>query len=208
MTVIITSGLIALCAIIRRHYRKVASTMRQLSQDLDMIPVSADKAASVPPVDRSKPTAILLVGAYGGLGIHSLLTIFRQFPGYFQQVVFVSVGVIDSGNFKGSEEVERLEQQTRETLDRYVAFARGLGVSASSAMAVGMEAVEEAEKLCVQLAQEYPKSTFFAGKLVFQKEQWYQRLLHNETALAVQRRLQCIGIPTVILPVRVRVAGA
>jgi amino acid transporter len=206
MTVVITSGLIALCSIIRKHYRTVAEKMTKLSQDLDLIPTDPLKASSVPPVDPSKPVAILLVGSFGGLGIHSLLTIFHQFPDYFKQVVFVSIAVLDSGSFKGSEEIERLEEETREGLEKYVAFTKGLGVAATSAMAVGMEAVEESEKLCTELARQYPRATFFAGKLIFQREKWYQRLLHNETATAVQRRLQWVGIPTVILPVRVREA--
>ena len=42
----------------------------------------------------------------------------------------------------------------------------------------------------------------FAGKLIFRRERWYQRLLHNETAFAVQRRLQLDGIPMTVLPAR------
>ena len=204
MTVIITSALIALCAIIRKHYRTVAEKMTRLTQDLDQIPADERATAAPAKIDPTKPVAILLVGQFGGLGIHSLLTIFRQFPAYFNQVVFVSIAVIDSGSFKGSEEVESLEKGTQESLDKYVQFAREHGIAASSAMAVGMEAVEEAERVCMDLSVKYPRATFFAGKLVFQKEAWYQRLLHNETAMAIQRRLQWEGIPTVILPVRVR----
>ena len=41
------------------------------------------------------------------------------------------------------------------------------------------------------------------GKLVFRQEHPFQRIFHNETANAIQRRLQWEGITTVILPVRV-----
>jgi hypothetical protein len=44
---------------------------------------------------------------------------------------------------------------------------------------------------------------FFAGEIVFKHPQWYDRLLHNETAYAIQRRLRYAGVPLVILPVRV-----
>jgi hypothetical protein len=71
-------------------------------------------------------------------------------------------------------------------------------------MSVGTEPVSEAEDLCKEIAKKFPRSTFFAGKLIFQKEKWYQRLLHNETAHAIQTRLQWEGFPVVILPVRVR----
>jgi hypothetical protein len=68
---------------------------------------------------------------------------------------------------------------------------------------VGTEPVE-AEGLCRRIAEEFSRATFFAGQLVFQREKWYQRILHNETAFAIQRRLQWDGLPMVILPVRVR----
>jgi hypothetical protein len=62
--------------------------------------------------------------------------------------------------------------------------------------------VDEAEKLCRRLHREFPKATFFAGKIVFQRERWYQRLLHNETAFAIQRRLQWSGQTMVVIPAR------
>ena len=64
--------------------------------------------------------------------------------------------------------------------------------------------MEEAEKLCLDAAREFPRITFFAGKMIFQRERWYDRLLHNETALALQKRLQWAGKTVVTLPVRVR----
>jgi hypothetical protein len=43
----------------------------------------------------------------------------------------------------------------------------------------------------------------FTGKLIFQQEYFFQKLLHNETAYAIQRRPQWDEIETVILPIRV-----
>ena len=203
LTVLITSGLILFCVLIRKHYRLVSLKLRSLTEMLKDIPMP--EAASTEPVmlDRRKPTAALLVEDYNGLGIHSLLSITKQFPGYFQQVIFVSVAVLDSGNFKGAQEVENMEAEKRKALGQYVALARGLGLAADSRMEVGTEAVDEAEKLCTELSREFPRMTFFAGKLVFQREKWYQRILHNETGYAIQRRLQWQGLSTVVLPVRV-----
>jgi hypothetical protein len=39
---------------------------------------------------------------------------------------------------------------------------------------------------------------------VFEKDTWVHRFLHNQTAYALQRRLQWAGLPMVILPTRVR----
>src|SRR5262249_11450218 len=126
--------------------------------------------------DPDQPTAAVLVASYGGLGIHTMLSIFRTFPDHFRGVVFLSVGVVDSGAFKGEEEVERLGQQTREMLGKYVELAQGLGIPATSRMALGIDAVAVAEKLCLDVVREFPRTTFFAGQVIFQRERWFQRL--------------------------------
>jgi hypothetical protein len=146
----------------------------------------------------------VLVGAYGGVGIHTVLNIFRIFPGYFKGIVFLSVGVVDSGQFKGEHAVEELRARTEEMLEKYVALATKLGVAASSRMAIGTEAVAEAEQLCLATAREFPHVVFFAGKMIFQREKWYHRFLHNETALAVEKRLRWAGKTMMTLPVRVQ----
>lgn len=200
VTLAMTGALLALCILIRRHYVQVRYRLRRLEIALADLPPSEHKA---PDIDPLQPTAVLLVAAYGGLGVHSLLSIFRFFPNYFKNVVFVSIGVIDSGNFKGSEELARLTDQTQRTVDKYVDLAKRLGIAAEGIMRVGTDPVDEAEKVCEELAAKYPKHMFFGGKLVFQKERWYERILHNETAFAIQRRLQWKGHPMTVLPVRV-----
>ena len=61
----------------------------------------------------------------------------------------------------------------------------------------------EAERLCLGVMRSFPIVTFFGGKVVFERERWYQRLLHNETALAIQKRLYWAGATMVVLPARV-----
>jgi hypothetical protein len=207
ITVVITCLVIALCFTIRRHYRRVTLELDQLYRELGELPQSAKPAkAAVDTIDPRGPTAAVLVGSYGGVGIHTVLNIFRVFPGHFKNLVFVSVGVIDSGEFKGEHGVEDLRQRTREMLGNYLSLASGLGVPATARMTIGTEAVEEAEKLCLEVAREFPHVVFFAGKMIFQREKWYHRLLHNETALAVERRLRWMGKTMVTLPVRVQTA--
>jgi len=157
--------------------------------------------------DPKLPTAAVLVGAYGGVGIHTVLNIFRIFPGHFKGIVFLSVGVVDSGQFKGEHAVEELRARTEEMLGQYVALATSLGVASTSRMAIGTEAVAEAEQLCLATAREFPHVVFFAGKMIFQREKWYHRFLHNETALAVEKRLRWAGKTMMTLPVRVQDPG-
>jgi len=203
MTLLVTSLLILFCWLIRRHYAKVNAKLAKLSETLSNLP--AEAPAGVPaPLDPRQPLAVLLVGGYSGLGIHSLLAIFRQFPGFYKQAAFVSVSVMDSGTLKGAGELENLKAQTQQALDRYVALACGYGLASASYTSAGIDPMDEIEALCRDIGRQFPKATFFAGKLIFRKDTWYQRLLHNETASAIQRRLQWEGLPTVVLPVRVR----
>ena len=201
LTVIVTGALVALCMVIKRHYSGVFARLKGLDQILTALPTSSPP--KVLPLQKKKPTAVLLVGGFSGLGIHSLLTVMKLFPRYFANVVFMSVGVVDSATFQGVEEVDRVRDETEEALKKYVDLARGMGIPADQKMSMGTEAVSECERLAAEVAKEYERSIFFAGKLIFEREKWWDRLLHNETAYQIQRRLQFKGLPMVVLPVRV-----
>ena len=206
VTLALTGSLIAGSFLIRRHYRKVHDNLRRLDGILTALPLDGPPAAQQA-LDPAAPTAVLLVGGYAGLGIHSLLAVQRLFPGHFKNFVFVSVGVIDSATFVNVEAVDEVRDRTAADLRRYVELATSLGLAGDSRMAVGTEAVATAADLCAQIACEFPHCVFFAGKLIFRRERWYQRLLHNETAYQLQRRLQFAGLDAMVLPVRVTEAA-
>ena len=60
----------------------------------------------------------------------------------------------------------------------------------------------KAEKIATELIQKYPRGLFVAGQLIFDEDTFVTRILHNETAFTIQRRLQHAGVPMVVLPVR------
>jgi hypothetical protein len=126
-----------------------------------------------------------------------------MFPGHFQGVVFVSVAVADSDVFKGTEAIPALEERTRKNLEEYERFATALGIPATSAYAIGTEVAVEAEQLAVGLVQWYPKVMVVAGQVIFQEDTIWNRILHNQTALLIQRRLQQRGVPMIVLPVQI-----
>jgi amino acid transporter len=201
MTILVTSLLVVLCLIIKRHYGKVQGNLQRLDTIMAALPTHPGKPNPV--VDPRAHTAVLLVGSYGGLGIHQLLTVKRIFGDHFRNFIFLSVGVVDSATMKGVEEVDRVRLHTETALQQYVEAAHRLGLAADYRMEIGTEAVAVAEQLCLQVAQDYPRAVFFAGKLIFEREQVFQRLLHNETAYQLQRRLQFGGLNAMVLPVRV-----
>ncbi|MEO8347904.1 MAG: amino acid permease [Acidobacteriota bacterium] len=203
VTVLITGIFVGLCFAIKTHYDNVRSGLRKLDEILGSL--APRGVPSTAPLEPNAVTAVLLVNGFNGLGVHTLLSTLRFFPGLYRQFVFVSVAVVDSGTFKGKEEIDALRRQTEQDLDRYVTVARGLGFPAEAVMEVGTEVLDEATILCEQVSKRYPKATIITGRLVFKREHFLQRLLHNETPKLIQQRLQWLGVPMVILPVRASV---
>jgi len=203
LTVVITGLFVVLCMIIKAHYRGIAARIDKLNQDLSDIPTEPLTSPRAE-FDPRQATAGVLVAGYGGLGVHTVLSILRTFRGQFNNIVFLSVGVVDSGEMKGSEHIQMLKERTADSLKRYVELAERLGIPAAYRMSMGTDVVENAHSLCVDAAKEFPRITFFAGQLVFQHESWYTRLLHNQTAFSLQKRLIWDGQTMVVMPIRVR----
>ncbi len=201
VTIAVTGVVVWGCFVIRKHYQYVQHNLERLNSIMEALPSSA--VSKPPAIDRKRPTAVLLVGGYGGMGVHALLTIQKLFPGHFRNIIFVSIGVIDAATMKGVHEVERLREQTQESLRSYVDLAHRFGLAAESRLAIGTDVLDEGEELCSAIAADFPKALFFLGKLIFERERFYQRILHNETAYQLQRRLQFAGLNTMVLSVRV-----
>jgi hypothetical protein len=188
---------------VHRHYDGVKQKLKRLDEILTTLPLPPAAERATDPLDPNAPTAVLSVASFSGFGLHQILSIYKSFPGYFKQLIFVSAAVVDSGTFKGAEEIDRLEANTAETLEKYVDWAESHGFRADYRMALGTETVATVEAICQEVAKQFPKAIFFMGRLIFREEKWYHRLLHNETPHAIQRRLQFQGIQAIVLPIRV-----
>ncbi|MGZ5439101.1 MAG: amino acid transporter, partial [Candidatus Aminicenantales bacterium] len=203
LTLVITSIVIMLCYLIKGHYNRVRKGVRELDDMLVAIPHSG--AYNADPTDPKEMTAIQLVSGYSGFGVHTFLSIIRGFPGLYKNFVFVSIAEVDAGAFKESESVSRLTSATKDALRKYVDMARRLGFPAESHFDTGIDVVQTASNLCESVAREFPKSTVFAGQTVFRRPGIINRILHNETAFAIQQELRWKGITTVILPIRINI---
>jgi amino acid transporter len=202
LTIVVTTSLVVLAFLIRRHYLRVREQLRRLDETLLHIPLRPHQE---PPsaIPREEPVAVVMVSGFSGIGIHTMLAVQTLFPRLYKNYVFVSVGVIDSSHFKGAAEIEALKKQTVADLQKYVDFAHRLGFRAEMRYAIGREAVEQVVALCEEIQKEFPRAVFYLGQLVFENDRFYYRLLHNETAFAIQRRLQFAGLQAIVLPIRV-----
>ena len=167
------------------------------------LPAAGETAkAEASELDPKKQTAVLLVNAYSGLGIHTLLILLKTFPGQFKQVYFASVGVLDRAT-------SRARRKWR-SCGRPAADDRQVRAAGAHAGAGGGRRIHPRHRpgggigaAVLHIRQKFPRSVFFAGKLLFEAEKWYYPLLHNETAFAISRRLQLQGIPMVVMPIRI-----
>jgi amino acid transporter len=204
LTLVITSVVILLCYLIKGHYNRVRRGVRELDDMLTAV-IAHKGAYNADPADPKAMTAIQLVNGYSGFGVHTFLSIIRGFPGLYKNFVFVSVAEVDAGAFKESESVSRLATAAKDALKKYVDLARRLGFAAESRLDMGIDVVETASAVCEAVAREFPKSTVFAGQTVFRRPGLINRILHNETAFAIQQELRWKGITTVILPIRINI---
>lgn len=201
VTLIITMSFVVVCAWIQSHYRGVSRLLRRLDMAFRDMPEATTELGLVNPPEEA-PTAVLFVGGYGGFGIHTFFAIHKAWPTYYKRFIFLSVGVVDTAHFKGVEEVENLENETENTIRKYVRLARGQGCYAVGEFKIGPDAVELMMEMARKVKREHPQAVFFSGKLVFPNENWMTRLLHNQTAYAVQREMQFEGMAMIVLPVR------
>jgi amino acid transporter len=207
VTLLVTGILIAAAMGIKRHYRQTQLQLQRLdelvaSADIDRTGIT-DPGAPAPACNPAARTAVFLVNGFNGLGLHTLLAVIRMFPKVYQNFVFLQVGVVDAGSFKGAGEVENLRAHSQREVERYGTYMRRQGFYAEAHFTVGTDVAEAAAKLCETVAQRFPETQFFAGQLVFKDESLLTRWLHNYTVFELQRRLYQNGRPMFILPIQV-----
>ena len=209
VALLMTAVVVLVCMLVHRHYRLVKWAIDLLDVEYPGPEISVrarkqyqDLLGEAPPgePDPSEPIAVMFVGGYSPLGRKTLVGLLRMFPGHFKGVAFASIAIIDSGVFKGARQVEALETRAQEALERYREFARTLGLRSLAITSTGTEIAVEAEKIARDLLARYPKATFVGGQVNFDDDTLWYRLLHNETAFLIQRRLQYLGIPMAVLP--------
>ena len=88
-------------------------------------------------------------------------------------------------------------------LANYTKLMNSYGYYSENFYSLGIDVVNEVEKMAIEVIERFPKSIVFTGQLVFPNETIVTRILHNYTSFSIQRRLYHRGIPILILPVRV-----
>ena len=199
LTVIVTCAVIFVCLLIKRHYNRFNKKLVQLDTQLKQEIVHPLTPIAI---DPQQPTAVIFVGKSPGVAMHTLLNVIRMFPRHFKNFVFLSAGIVDVESFAGQSTLEDMRKQVNENLQYFVDYCQQYGMAAEAYAAFGTDTVEELSQLAVDVSKKYSNCVFFSSKLIFEKDNFITRFLHNETPLTLQRNLHINGKELVILPMR------
>ncbi|WP_292388646.1 APC family permease [Methanosarcina sp. UBA5] len=206
VTLLIIGAFAGVVILIRRHYDNTSELIKELNAKVINSPECMNITKNDKPdeiINMQDKTAVLLVNGFNGLGMQALSTIFKLFGGMYKNFVFVQIGVIDAGVFKGVEEIQGLQTEVCKDVDKYVKLISSHGYYAEGFTAVGTDVVEEITKLAPEILKKFPNAVFFGGQIVFPNDSRLTRWLHNYTVFASQRKLYADGIPFVVLPIKV-----
>lgn len=199
ITLLLTGAVVVLAFLVHRHYHGAAAELRRL----EALVSAVEEAPASPARPNRGRTAVVLVNGFNGLGLHTFLGIPRLFPDTFGHFVFVQVGPVDAGSFKGAEELDRLRAETAASAARYVAVAQRHGFTAEAVTEVSHDLVRTLGELGEELLRRRPDAVLFGGQIAFTRETVWTRWLHNYAVFALQRLFCRRGVPFVIVPARV-----
>ncbi|MBF0122835.1 MAG: APC family permease [Candidatus Omnitrophica bacterium] len=204
VTLVIIGVLVAAALFIKNHYADTFKLLKRLDVLVETAVADAERHGDRPiAFDDKGKVAVVMVNGFNGLGLHTVMGVVKNFGREFRNFVFVQVGILDAGNFKGIEEVGSLKEAVNKDLARYCMFMHANGYYAESLAAFGTDVIEEAEVAAQEIAKKYNGAVFFGGQLVFPEDTAMNGLLHNYTVFAVQKKLYQQGLPFVVLPIRV-----
>jgi hypothetical protein len=188
--------------LIKRHYNRV-------NQKLALIDIQLKQTIVYPvtpvPLDPTQPTAVIFVGKSTGVAMHTLLNVIRMFPRHFKNFIFVSAGIVDVQSFVGQNTLEKMRAEVNDNLKYFVDYCHQYGLASEAYVSFGTDTIEELIHLVKTINERYSNCIFFSSKLIFEHDNIITRLLHNETALTIQRSLHLDGKELVILPMNMNI---
>jgi len=203
LAILIILAIIAACITIRNHYDWTRRQLKKIDAEFSGVPFGS--VVNPPKPDPSRPTAVFLVGSSRGGGLHALLWVQRMFPDHFRNFIFVNARTVDAQSFGGREDLEAMKVEANASLSYFVNFCNSKGWAAKSYLAFGTDPIDEFTQLAERVQAEFPNANFFTSKLIFDHDNWLTQLLHNQAAMALQRRFHLRGMQMIILPMKLSV---
>ena len=201
IAILVTGLVIFFCFMVRRHNTWVGRELRNRGREL-LPPLDENKIIELVAPDAQERTAIIFVSGRV-LGMHCLNWVLKNFPGYFKNMVFVSVGQVDIKSFTGKRALKRMAKEVDQTLDYFVRYCQQKNIPATSFADYGGDLMEQLVVLCQMIGKQFPQHMFFASQMSFYRDTWFKRFLHNGVSYTLQRRLHALSEEILLIPMSI-----
>lgn len=198
LTLTVITTLVLICKKIKSYYTKFTQIFHTLPVEIP--PKDPTPIAEIQ-LNRSLHTAVLFVSGEASPALHSIAQTIKLFGNSIDHFVFIRIGIIDAGTFKGGDEIQHLEEYIKADSLKLVKMMQKLGYSAESFVSVGLDISDEAAKNAEEVRQRHPSAVFIGGQVVLAQETIFSHWMHNQTLYAIQRRLFEHAYPFITVPV-------
>lgn len=202
ITLLITSVFICFGLLVRKIYRSFKMKLMHKESEFynyEFLPANQDLAA----VDKSAPTAAIIVDQTFGSGMNCLLAIKKLFPGIYKNFIFVTVGEVDSNTMREEKRWRDMRRKTKSILNKYKNYCNANGRFAKAYIGYDTDIVEKLTRLTERVVKDYPNVVFFGTKFIFDSENIFTQIFFNHVSYIMQRRLHVKGHNMVILPMKI-----
>lgn len=198
LTLLVIACLVCLCRAIKSYYDKFTHLLTELTVD---IPPKAPSPVTDIELVPSMHSVVIFVSGITNLALQSIAQTIKLFGTNVESFVFVHVGIINAGTFKGESEVRRLEEHTHAESQKLVKYMQKLGYRAESFVSVGLDIGDEVANIAKEIHEQHPSAIFVGGQLILAKETLFSIWMHNQTLYTIQRRLYELEYPFVTIPI-------
>ena len=199
--ILIIALIVGLCVAVRMHYDFTRQQIRKIDALFEDVHFGSN--AKPPKIDYDGATAVFMVGSSRGGGMHALLWVQRMFPNHFRNFVFINSRAVDAHSYGGAQDMEAMKVEANVALRYFENFCHSNGLAAKSYLSFGTDPIDGFVELAARVREDFPNSIYFTSQLVFERDNFLIRLLHNQAALVMQQRLHLAGMQMVILPMKV-----
>ncbi len=202
VTLLITSLFVSFSLLIKRIYTRFKYNLSQKEAQF----YSYDCSPSVEInaiIDKTLPTAAIIVDQTFGSGMNCLLQIKKLFPGIFKNFIFVTVGEVDSNTMREEKRWRDMRRKTKSILNKYKNYCNANGRFAKAYIGYDTDIVEKLTQLSDRVTKDYKNVVFFGTKFIFDNESIFTQILFNHVPYIMQRRLHVKGLNMIILPMKI-----
>ena len=192
VVILIPAILMIICIIIHKHYSYVQRKLNKLDSKAAKIYKLNNiyDTKLITTSDMQAKTAIFFVNSHIGTGIECISQVLEMFPNIFKNFVFITTGEVDSMILYDNKFNNKIYCNNLELIINYLRFFCTIKeIPSDGVFNYGIDKIHDLTILADQIIEIYPNSIFFGTTLLFNEDRFWSKLLHNNTAYALQKTL-------------------